>query len=135
MEITIDKLEDWRKVVEQIFPKLKGHIILLKGDLGAGKTTFTQYLLRYLECEDEVSSPTYSIVNEYETKLGKIFHFDLYRLKNKDEVEQIGMHEYLENSYLCLIEWPQVYEDILKEYPFHEIEIEGIEGNRKIIFN
>ena len=86
MQFTIHEIGDWQKVVESILPGLKHNILLLKGNLGAGKTTFTQFLLKNLGSEDEVNSPTYSIVNEYSSPKGKIYHFDLYRLKNIDEV-------------------------------------------------
>ena len=82
MKFKITKIEEWQKVVDDILPHLQHHILLLKGNLGAGKTTFTQFLLKKFGSQDEVSSPTYSIVNEYDTPKGNIFHFDLYRMKN-----------------------------------------------------
>lgn len=81
MQFTINTIEDWQEVVDTIIPQLQHNILLLKGNLGAGKTTFTQFLLKNLGSEDEVNSPTYSIVNEYTTPKGKVYHFDLYRLK------------------------------------------------------
>lgn len=81
MQFTIHTIEDWQEVVDSILPQLQHNILLLKGNLGAGKTTFSQVLLKNLGSTDEVSSPTYSIVNEYSTPKGKVFHFDLYRLK------------------------------------------------------
>ena len=90
MEFKINKLEDWQTVIDEILPKLQHPIFLLKGNLGAGKTTFSQILLKNLGSQDEVSSPTYSIVNEYDTPKGNVFHFDLYRMKSADEVEDIG---------------------------------------------
>ena len=134
MEFKIDQLEDWQKVIDEILPKLQHHILLLKGNLGAGKTTFTQFLLKNLGSQDEVSSPTYAIVNEYDTPKGNVFHFDLYRMKNSNEVEDIGIHEYLDNSFLCIIEWPEVYEDELGEFPHHEMSIENDGAFRVIKF-
>lgn len=81
MTFKINKVEDWNQIVAEILPKMEHPILLLKGNLGAGKTTFTQFLLKKLGTADEVSSPTYSIVNEYHTEKGIVFHFDLYRLK------------------------------------------------------
>ncbi len=98
MQFNITNIEDWQTVVEQILPEFHHPILLLKGNLGAGKTTFTQFLLKNLESTDEVNSPTYSIVNEYNTPKGKVFHFDLYRLKNIEEVFDIGIEEYLDNG-------------------------------------
>ena len=131
---SISSLGDWQKVVSEILPKIQHNILLLKGNLGAGKTTFTQVLLKNIGSEDEVNSPTYSIVNEYSTPKGKIFHFDLYRLKNSDEVYDIGIEEYLDNSYLCIIEWPEVYEDELEGLNFHTMKIENNGETREITF-
>ena len=126
MEFKLNKIEDWQKVVDEILPQLQHNIFLLKGNLGAGKTTFTQFLLKKLGSNDEVSSPTYAIVNEYHSPKGKIFHFDLYRMKNIDEVYDIGMEEYLDNAFLCIIEWPEIYEEELSDFPHHEMKIENL---------
>lgn len=132
MEFKINKLEDWQTVIDEILPKLQHPIFLLKGNLGAGKTTFSQILLKNLGSQDEVSSPTYSIVNEYDTPKGNVFHFDLYRMKSADEVEDIGIHEYLDNAFLCIIEWPEVYEEELVHFPHHEMTIEN-DGEYRLI--
>ena len=134
MEFKLNKIEDWQKVVDEILPHLQHNIFLLKGNLGAGKTTFTQFLLKKLGSNDEVSSPTYAIVNEYHSPKGKIFHFDLYRMKNIDEVYDIGMEEYLDNAFLCIIEWPEIYEEELADFPHHEMKIENLGDERVIIF-
>lgn len=134
MIFKIDKLEDWENVVAEILPQLKHSVLTLKGNLGAGKTTFTQYLLKKLGSEDEVNSPTYSIVNEYDTPKGKVFHFDLYRLKNLDEVYDIGIEEYLESAYLSIIEWPEIYSEDLQNLPHHKMSIETNGLTREIIF-
>ena len=134
MEFKLNKIEDWQKVVDEILPQLQHNILLLKGNLGAGKTTFTQFLLKKLGSNDEVSSPTYAIVNEYHSPKGKIFHFDLYRMKNIDEVYDIGMEEYLDNAFLCIIEWPEIYEEELTDFPHHEMKIENLGDERVIIF-
>lgn len=135
MEVTINKLEDWQGVVNQIIPHLQHNIFLLKGNLGAGKTTFTQFLLKNLGSQDEVNSPTYSIVNEYNTPKGKVFHFDLYRLKNIEEVYDIGIEEYLDNAFLCIIEWPEVYEDELYGLKYHTMSINNIGEHREVTFD
>lgn len=135
MQFNIEKIEDWQKVVDSILPELKYNILLLKGNLGAGKTTFTQFLLKSLGSEDEVNSPTYSIVNEYSSPKGKIYHFDLYRLKNIEEVYDIGIEEYLDNAFLCIIEWPEVYEDELYGLNYHSMSINNTGENREITFD
>ena len=132
MEFKINKLEDWQTVIDEILPHLQHNILLLKGNLGAGKTTFSQFLLKNLGSQDEVSSPTYAIVNEYDTPKGNVFHFDLYRMKSADEVEDIGIHEYLDNAFLCIIEWPEVYEEELAHFPHHEMSIEN-NGEYRVI--
>lgn len=134
MQFNINKIEDWQNVVKEILPELQYPILLLKGNLGAGKTTFTQFLLKNLGSADEVSSPTYAIVNEYHTPKGNVFHFDLYRMKNISEVYDIGIEEYLDNSYLCIIEWPEIYEEELEDFPHHEIKIENDGETRRIDF-
>ncbi len=132
MEFKINKLDDWQTVINEILPHLQHNILLLKGNLGAGKTTFSQFLLKNLGSQDEVSSPTYAIVNEYNTPKGNVFHFDLYRMKSANEVEDIGIHEYLDNAFLCIIEWPEVYEEELAHFPHHEMSIEN-DGEYRII--
>lgn len=134
MEFKIDKIEEWQHVIDQILPHLQHNILLLKGNLGAGKTTFTQFLLKNLGSKDEVSSPTYAIVNEYYASKGTIFHFDLYRMKSIEEVYNIGIEEYLDNAFLCIIEWPEIYEEELQDFPYHEITIENQNPERWIHF-
>jgi len=135
MQFTIHQLEEWKDIVNQIIPNLQHNILLLKGNLGAGKTTFSQFLLKELGSSDEISSPTYSIVNEYDTPKGKVFHFDLYRLKSVEEAYDFGIEEYLDNGYLSIIEWPEIYTDELEGYDFHEMIIINTESGREIEFN
>ena len=90
----------------------KGNIIVLTGDLGSGKTKFTQGILKYFNLENEISSPTFTIVNEYNTQNVNIYHFDVYRLTDSDEFYAIGGEEYLNNG-ICIIEWGEIIEDIL----------------------
>lgn len=135
MQFTIHQLEEWKDIVNQIIPNLQHNILLLKGNLGSGKTTFSQFLLKELGSSDEISSPTYSIVNEYDTAKGKVFHFDLYRLKSVEEAYDFGIEEYLDNGYLSIIEWPEIYTDELEGYDFHEMIITNTESGREIEFN
>ena len=135
MQFAIHQLEEWKDIVNQIIPNLQHNILLLKGNLGAGKTTFSQFLLKELGSSDEISSPTYSIVNEYDTPKGKVFHFDLYRLKSVEEAYDFGIEEYLDNGYLSIIEWPEIYTDELEGYDFHEMILTNTEYGREIEFN
>lgn len=119
----------------EILP-LQKSILLLRGDLGAGKTTFTRMLIKALGSEDEATSPTYSLVNEYDCPLGKIFHFDLYRLNSAIEVLDIGIEDYLKESYLSIIEWPDIYETELSDLPHHQLKIVPLpDGERKVFFS
>lgn len=92
----------------------KGNIIVLSGDLGSGKTKFTQGILKYFGLENEISSPTFTIVNEYNTNSTNIYHFDVYRLSDSDEFYAIGGEEYFNNG-ICIIEWGEIIEDILPD--------------------
>ncbi len=132
--MVLEKLEDWQRVIDNILPQLKYNILLLNGDLGAGKTTFTKFLLARLGSSDEVSSPTYSIVNEYDIENGKVYHFDLYRMSSIEEVYDIGIEEYLYNGFLNIIEWADVYLPELYDTPYHQLNIEEKEGKRYVKF-
>lgn len=132
--MVLEKLEDWQRVIDNILPQLRYNILLLNGDLGAGKTTFTKFLLARLGSSDEVSSPTYSIVNEYDTENGKVYHFDLYRMSFIEEVYDIGIEEYLYNGFLNIIEWADVYLPELYDTPYHQLNIEEKEGKRYVKF-
>ncbi len=91
-------------------------IIVLSGDLGAGKTKFVQGILKYFNLENEISSPTFTIVNEYNSTNTNIYHFDVYRLEDVDEFYAIGGEEYFSKG-ICIIEWGEIIENILpKDY-------------------
>ena len=90
----------------------KGDVIVLIGDLGSGKTKFTEGVLSYFGLEGEISSPTFTIVNEYNANDVDIFHFDVYRLNNSSDFYSIGGEEYF-NKGICIIEWGEIIEDAL----------------------
>lgn len=93
----------------------KGDIIVLSGELGSGKTKFVQGVLEYFGLAEEISSPTFTIVNEYTKDDVNIYHFDVYRLSDIDEFYAMGGEEYFENG-ICLIEWGEMIEEILPEH-------------------
>lgn len=90
----------------------KKDIIVLSGDLGSGKTKFVQGILKHFGLENEISSPTFTIVNEYNANICPIYHFDVYRLADIDEFYAMGGEEYFENG-ICLIEWGEIIENAL----------------------
>ena len=90
-----------------------GQVYCLDGDLGVGKTVFTKGFAEGLGIDDDITSPTFTIVNEYNTKNTNIYHFDLYRLSDIDEFYAIGGEEYLSNG-ICIFEWGEMLEDVLK---------------------
>ena len=114
MNIFVSKSEnDTIEFANNLASLLKnGDIIVLSGDLGSGKTKFTQGILKHFGLENEISSPTFTIVNEYHKDETNIYHFDVYRLTDSDEFYAIGGDEYLNNG-ICIIEWGEIIEDIL----------------------
>lgn len=111
-------------------------IIVLSGELGSGKTKFTEGFLSYYGLQDEISSPTFNIVNEYTTPNSNIYHFDVYRLNYIDEFYEIGGEEYFDKG-ICLIEWGEIIKDALPHEYLH-ITFEKNNSNtnyRKIIFD
>ena len=94
----------------------KGDVLVLSGDLGSGKTKFTEGFLSYFGLENEISSPTFTIVNEYQKNDINIYHFDVYRLEDSSEFYAIGGEEYFEKG-ICIIEWGELIEDAVpKKY-------------------
>ena len=125
LEATINELP---KVAEQVLNSLGDKkVVVFRGDLGAGKTTLIKNICNLLQLKDEISSPTFSIVNEYLGFDGDIvYHFDFYRLKEEEEALDLGCDDYFYSGNLCLIEWPERVENLLPENRVEvEIEIVG----------
>lgn len=107
MEITFS-LEEIDSVAQQILSANIKNIVLFHAGMGVGKTTLIKALAKQLGVQDMTSSPTFSLVNEYETENGDIlYHFDLYRLNTEEEAYDMGIDEYFYSGNLCLIEWPE----------------------------
>jgi len=107
----LNQLEETSLKVTQNF---NHKIILISGEMGAGKTTLIKQILIGLNVIDNISSPTFSIINEYTTKSKDlVYHMDLYRINKIEELEEIGFFEYLESGNLCFIEWGDIIEDII----------------------
>lgn len=110
-------------------------IFAFHGELGAGKTTFIKAICAELGVNDAMSSPSFSLVNEYHDKNGNsIYHFDLYRLKSPEEAFDIGMEEYLYSGNYCFVEWPERAEELLPEETVH-VTIRTIGETREISIN
>ena len=114
MEKIISNSEEETKLIGRKFAKgLKnGDVIVLTGELGSGKTKFTEGVLQFFGLENEISSPTFNIVNEYVKEDVNVYHFDVYRLEDEDEFYAIGGEEYFEKG-ICLIEWGEMIEHAL----------------------
>lgn len=107
--------EDTQKIAAQIADTLKGgEFIAMYGDLGAGKTAFVQGLAKALGVKNHITSPTFTIVNEYEGRL-PLYHFDVYRISDPDEMYEIGYEEYIEGDGVCIVEWAELIEDIFPD--------------------
>ncbi|GAB3292360.1 tRNA (adenosine(37)-N6)-threonylcarbamoyltransferase complex ATPase subunit type 1 TsaE [Hymenobacter tenuis] len=115
LTIDIPSVQALPAAAEQVREAIAGHsIICFEGEMGAGKTTFIKALCQCMGVADDVSSPTFSLVNEYRDAHNQpIYHFDFYRLDNPREAEGIGALEYFDSGYLCLIEWPSRIEVLL----------------------
>ena len=105
--------------------------MLFSGEMGAGKTTLIKALCEHLGVKDEVSSPTFSLVNEYNSNVGTIYHFDLYRIQSEEELYDIGYEDYFFSGYLCLVEWPEMAETMLPEK--HVLVNIRVENDQRII--
>ena len=119
-------------LAERLAPQLRpGTVIAFTGDLGAGKTAFTRGLARGLGIRDRVSSPTYTIVNEYEGDI-PLFHFDMYRLGSSEELFDIGWEDYLDRGGILAVEWSERISDALENPVCISIERAGGENDRRI---
>ena len=118
MEIRIDTLADTRQAAREFISHIdQSTIFAFYGKMGAGKTTFIKAICEELGVEDVITSPTFAIVNEYRsaTTCELIYHFDFYRIKNFDEVYDMGYEDYFYCGALCFIEWPELIESLLPE--------------------
>ena len=107
-----------------------GAVIAYRGDLGAGKTAFTRGLARGLGADDMVTSPTYTIVNEYLSGRIPLFHFDMYRLRSADDLWDIGWEDYLDRGGVCAVEWSENVAEALDSFTLVNIEKIGDESRR-----
>lgn len=126
-------LEEVDKVAKQILEQASSRTFLFYGKVGAGKTTLIKSLANCLEVTDAISSPTFSLVNEHLTASGeKLFHFDLYRLKEMEEALDIGIEDYLDSGAWIFIEWPDKVVSLLAD-SFHKIEITHQDSGQRLL--
>lgn len=116
-EIIIDSLDELKEVAKEVIESLNGrNIVAFCGTMGAGKTTLISSIMEYLGSEDTVTSPTFALVNQYRTATEEVvYHFDFYRINRIEEVFDMGYEEYFYSNDLCLIEWPELIEELLPE--------------------
>ncbi|TGD59616.1 tRNA (adenosine(37)-N6)-threonylcarbamoyltransferase complex ATPase subunit type 1 TsaE [Flavobacterium humi] len=113
IEFNLDQISE---TAEKILAQNPEKVILFHGQMGAGKTTFIKSLCEKLGIEDPISSPTFSLVNEYQTTTNQVvYHFDMYRLKNQTEALDMGIDEYLYSGNWCFIEWAENIPDLIPE--------------------
>lgn len=108
-------LADIDSVAQELLEKSRSKTILFYGEMGAGKTTLIKSLIKALKVNDEGSSPTFSLVNEYESPEGPIYHFDFYRIEDENEAYDIGIEEYFSSGAWIFIEWPDNIRNLLPE--------------------
>jgi tRNA threonylcarbamoyladenosine biosynthesis protein TsaE len=132
MKITY-RLSEIDAVSQQIMEQLTHDCVLIEAPMGAGKTTLIKSLCKNLGVVDEVSSPTFSLVNEYKTATGEVLHFDLYRIEQAVELHEIGMEDYLDRKALKFIEWPEMAMPLIEEHHFITIKIID-EDQREVSF-
>jgi len=132
-EFIISSESELASLSKKIIKLLQHQIVLLDGEMGAGKTTFVKYFIDAMTGYQGVNSPTFSIINEYENSDGMpIYHMDLYRLENIEEALNIGIEEYLDSGHLCLIEWPNLISNIIPE-THHIISLHVLENGDRLL--
>ena len=116
-EIVIDSLNELKDVAEAVIERLDGrNVVALYGPMGAGKTTLISAIMEHLGSTDNVTSPTFALVNQYNTANEQpVYHFDFYRINRIEEAFDMGYEEYFYSGDLCLVEWPELVEQLLPE--------------------
>ena len=135
MEIKIQNLDNIREAAREFIDNIgENTVFAFYGKMGAGKTTFVKAICEELGVNDVITSPTFAIVNEYESPKQTIYHFDFYRIKKLEEVYDMGYEEYFYSGALCFIEWPELIEDVLPEDAV-KVTIEEVpDGSRLVKF-
>ena len=133
MRLTIDNIDNIRQAAREFVNNIgDSNVIAFYGKMGAGKTTFIKAICEELGVEDVITSPTFAIVNEYTAANGPIYHFDFYRIKELEEVYDMGYEDYFFSGALCLMEWPELIEDILPDDTLRVTITENADGTRTV---
>lgn len=131
MEFITHSPEETERLAQALAALLQpGDIIAYRGDLGAGKTAFTRGLAKGLGCREQVTSPTYTIVNEYLSGRLPLFHFDMYRLASSDDLWSIGWEDYLDRGGVCAVEWSENVDDAMENALWVTLESLGGDDRR-----
>lgn len=126
LKLDITEIDNLKKAAEQLIRFSENEtVFLFDAEMGSGKTTFIKAICSYLGVKDTMSSPTYSIVNEYKTANGKVFHFDLYRINKIEELYDLGFEEYFDDKNRVFIEWPALAIPFVNSCVKINIKIEG----------
>ena len=135
-QITVNSTQQLPELAQEILHAAGDKkVLLFSGQMGAGKTTLIKEICRALGSADEISSPTFSIVNEYVGKNGPLYHFDFHRLENEEEAYDIGAEEYFDSGNYCFIEWPEIVSNLLpSKDEIFPIRIEVLETVRIFTF-
>lgn len=136
MQIKINNIKQINQAAKEFIANIGNNkVFAFYGKMGVGKTTFIKAICEELNVEDIITSPTFAIINEYESKtIGNIYHFDFYRIKKIDEVYDMGYEDYFYSGNLCFIEWPELIEELLPENTIKVKIIENTDGSRIIEF-
>jgi len=136
MDWQVESLADTKAVAARVASELSDcEVVLLRGEMGVGKTTLAKMVLNCLGVVDEVSSPTFSVVNEYHLASGiPVYHFDFYRIDSEEEAFDLGYEDYFFSGNLCIVEWPERISGLLPE-DYCEIRINLTNGIRTITLN
>ena len=132
LNFEINNVNELDFISKEIIENFKSKVFLFYGEMGVGKTAFIKSICKHLNVIDVVSSPTFSIVNQYVNDQDEfMYHFDFYRTNNKNEIFDIGYEEYLFSDSFCFIEWPERLENLLPNQ-YLEIKMKLRDGNREI---
>ena len=126
------KLDDIDNIAKELINSFKNKIVLFNGDMGSGKTTIISSIVNFLGANVKVSSPTFSIVNEYNVVDGSIYHFDFYRIKNSHEALDLGIYDYLNSGNWNFIEWGDKIQELLTE-EYTTVNIKVISKEKRLL--